>query len=203
MCSFLMSVYQHELLDLWCGTEMNISSIGTIKIRCALLCVACDIPASRKVCGFLGHSADFGCSKCFKKFPGSVGSKNYSGFDRSTWPERTIEQHRRDIVKIRQCKTKTARSKLESKCGSRYSALLDLPYFDPIRMTIIDPMHNLYLGSAKRLLRIWNEKQLITDSDMIKIQNCVDNIRVPHYVGRIPLKIASSFSGFTADQFKN
>ena len=33
--------------------------------------------------------------------------------------------------------------------GCRYSVLLDLPYFDPVRMTIIDPMHNLYLGTAK------------------------------------------------------
>lgn len=193
----------HELQSFWCGTEMNISSTGNVKIRCALLCVACDIPASRKVCGFLGHSANFGCSKCFKKFSGSVGSKNYSGFDRSTWPERTMEQHRRDIIKIRQCKTMTARCQQESRCGSRYSALLDLSYFNPIRMTIIDPMHNLYLGSAKRLLHIWNEKDLITDSDMIAIQSRIDTIKVPPYVGRIPLKIASSFSGFTADQFKN
>ena len=38
---------------------------------------------------------------------------------------------------------------------------------------------------------------------MSMIQNYVDQIKVPPYVGRIPLKIASSFSGFTADQFKN
>ena len=63
-----------------------------VLVRCALLCVACDIPASRKVCGFLGHSATYGCSKCF---PGQVGKKDYSGFDRSQWKERTLEEHRR------------------------------------------------------------------------------------------------------------
>lgn len=35
------------------------------------------------------------------------------------------------------------------------------------------------------------------------IQERVDSISVPSYVGRIPYKIASSFAGFTADQFKN
>ena len=28
-------------------------------------------------------------------------------------------------------------------------------------------------------------------------------MQVPRFVGRIPYKIASSFSGFTADQFKS
>ena len=37
-------------------------------MKAALLCVACDIPAARKVCGFLGHMAKLGCSKCTKVF---------------------------------------------------------------------------------------------------------------------------------------
>lgn len=53
-----------ELLDFFEGVPMSIYNEGeTHIIRCLLLCVACDIPASRKVCGFLGHMANFGCSK--------------------------------------------------------------------------------------------------------------------------------------------
>ena len=37
-------------------------------IQLALTCVACDIPAPRKVCGFLGHRAKLGCNKCYKAF---------------------------------------------------------------------------------------------------------------------------------------
>ena len=71
-------------------------------------------------------------------------------------------------------------------------------------MAIIDPMHNLYIGTAKHILKdVWIEQGLITDRDMKLIQSRVDSIQVPNYVGRIPLKIASSFSGFTADQLKN
>ena len=70
-------------------------------------------------------------------------------------------------------------------------------------MTIIDPMHNLYLGTTKCILKVWIEQQLIDNQVLSLIQSRVNNITTPHYVGRIRLKIASSFSGFTADQFKN
>ena len=63
-----------ELLKFWNGVHLQIHVINDpVLVRCALLCVACDIPASRKVCGFLGHSAFRGYSKCLKEFPGSVG----------------------------------------------------------------------------------------------------------------------------------
>ena len=75
----------------------------THMIRYLLLCVACDIPAGRKVCGFLGHMANLGCSKCYKRFSGSVGNKDYSGFDRSTWNCRSGRQHRNDVEKICMC----------------------------------------------------------------------------------------------------
>ena len=194
-----------ELLSLLHGVEIYIESLSkSVLVRCALLCVACDIPASRKVCRFLGHSATLGCSKCLQKFPGTVGHKDYSGFDRGQWKKRSLDDHKKCINKIRQCKTKKARNDLESSYGCRYSALLYLPYFDPIRMTVIDPMHNLYLGSAKRILKyIWMEQGLIDNKAMTRIQDKVNSTSTPHYVGRIPLKIASFFSGFTADQFKN
>ena len=35
--------------------------------RAALLCVGCDFPAARKVCGLTGHASNRGCSKCKRK----------------------------------------------------------------------------------------------------------------------------------------
>ena len=70
-----------------------------------------------------------------------------------------LDEHGKNVSAIRQCKTKMARNNLQSKYGCRYSALL---YFDPIRMTVIDPMPNLYLGSAKLSVKdIWMEQGLI------------------------------------------
>ena len=51
----------HELKFLWTGEKMEIfSEAGTVTqlIRCAHLCVACDLPAGHKLSGFLGHSAN-------------------------------------------------------------------------------------------------------------------------------------------------
>jgi hypothetical protein len=125
------------------GITMDIAlskDIRKMTVRCALLCVSCDIPAARKTLGFLSHSAALGCSKCLKKFPGSVGGMNYSGFE---WPKRTITTHRENVKKINACKTKSAQQEMESKLGCRHCILLNLPCFDPIRMHVIDPMHNL------------------------------------------------------------
>ena len=36
--------------------------------RAALGYISCDIPATRKVCGFYGIKSIIGCSKCFKSF---------------------------------------------------------------------------------------------------------------------------------------
>jgi len=69
------------------------------------------------------------------------------GFDRDQWVKRTNNIHRDEIQQILRCKTKTERDALESKLGPRYSVLVKLPYYDSIRMAVIDPMHNLFSGS--------------------------------------------------------
>lgn len=57
-----------ELLELRGGHWFS------LKLRCifvlvALICIACDIPAARKVAGFMAHNATRGCSRCLKQFP--------------------------------------------------------------------------------------------------------------------------------------
>lgn len=172
-------------------------------VRCALLCVSCDLPAGRKLCGFLGHSAKLGCSKCYKEFPGTVGMMDYSGFDRTEWKLRTNSIHRSSVHKVCKASSKQEQAKIESAEGCRYSCLLELPYFDPIRMLIIDPMHNIFLGSGKHMIEIWLTNGFLTSAHFSLIQNKVDHIVTPTDIGRIPHKISSRFSGFTADQFKN
>lgn len=155
-----------ELLELWGGVEFTIAGVAKRKIRCALLCVACDVPGGTKTCGFLSHSANYGCSKCFKIFPFGVGSKDYSGFDRKQWGLRTMSDHRAAALSLKYCKTKAELRQKESSLGCRYSVLLKLPYFDPPRFLIIDPMHNLYLGSAKHYLkRVWLEHGIVAEKD--------------------------------------
>ena len=133
-----------DLLALWRGVSFTVADNSTATIRCALLCIACDLPAGRKVCGFLSHAANLGCSKCYCTFSSGVfGKRCYAGFERTLWVPRSNERHRRDIAAIRTATTKTERKKKEKELGCRYSCLLQLPYFNAVKMLIVDPMHNL------------------------------------------------------------
>ena len=80
----------------------------------------------------------------------------------------------------------------------RYSVLLDLLYFSPTRFLVIDPMHNLFLGTGKRMLSLWIEFDLLSKHHFDQIQQFVDKMVVPAE----PTKISTGFSGFKADQFK-
>ena len=165
LSSFLFPSVQ-ELLDFWSGVQLQIATkSGPVEqvVRCALLCVSCDLPAARKACGFLSYTARLGCSRCFKEFSGKVAEeRDYSGFDRSKWTPREDTKHSASVKKLKECITETALQQAETGYGCRYSVLLDLPYFSPTRFLIIDPMHNLFLGTGKRMLALWIEFDLIS-----------------------------------------
>lgn len=91
---------------------------------------------------------------------------------------------------------------MEREYGVRFSVLLELPYFDAPRMCIVDPMHNLLLGTAKHMIEIWKSLQIISPKQYEEIQERVDSHVCPSDIGRVPPKISSSFSGFTAEQWK-
>ena len=98
-----------------------------VKLRIALTCVACDIPASRKVCGFVCYRAALACNHCLKRFPVQFGEPtDYSGFDRDNWAPRTLNMYRSNCREIIKESTKTGVRKMESKYGVRYSVLLSL-----------------------------------------------------------------------------
>lgn len=199
-----------ELKQFWDGVVVPVrirDTIVHIHVRLALSCVACDIPASRKVCGFVGHNARLGCNKCLKEFksiPCENGHKtDFSGFDRENWIMRNSKLHREQCNKLFECNTLSALHSAESTYGVRYSVLLSLPYFDPIKFTVIDPMHNLFLGTGKHVFKIWVESQLLTPENLMLIEARFKLFRTPADVGRLPSNISSGYGGFTANQWCN
>ena len=190
----------NELCKLWQGVVLK-TKLGTLIIRAALLCIACDVPATRKVCGFVAHNALHGCSKCFCAFPTAVfGEKpDYTNFDCSTWGTRGASQHKEQAIKHRDCNTRADQKAIEREYGLRYSVLIKLPYFNAPRMCVIDPMHNLFLGTAKHMIEIWKALNILSPSDFQCIQERVDSFVTPTDIGRTPKKIASALSGFTAE----
>ena len=194
-----------DLKELWNGVAMKSSHRVPVFVRAALICTSCDIPASRKVSGFLGHNAYRGCSRCLKTFPTEKFGKkpDYSGVNRDEWPERSLDDHRIAAEKHRTANTRDEQKKIEREHGCRYSILLELPYYNVIRFCVVDPMHNLLLGTAKHMMLIWTSTGIINKSDFGSIQEKVDSFITPPEIGRIPLKISSSFAGFTAEQWRN
>ena len=166
----------------------NHEQILNLFFRCALLGVACDLPAARKTCGFLSYTANLGCSRCYQNFSRGFAVRNcYDNFDRDSWEMRSNSRHCSDVKKILKCTTKTERSKKESDLGCHYSSLLDLPYFCPIEMLLIDPMHNLFWGTAKHFARdLWIERSILDTTALAKIGDRLKSTIVPAGLGRLP-----------------
>ena len=194
-----------ELLSLWSGVTFTLPNNSTRVIRCALLCVACDLPAGRKVCVFFCYVANLGCSRCYCNFgTGVFGKQNYSGFNRDTWVYRSNLKHREDVQLTLQCTSKSRCQQKESELGCRYSCLLQLPYFDPVKMMIVDPMHNLYIGTTKTILHaVWIKRGILDKSSLVTIDERISSLNVPLNVrfSRLHPLITNSASSFTAEQW--
>lgn len=86
------------------------------------------------------------------------GSKpDYSGYDDHSWTPRSWEQHREYSKQHLSARTQAEEKEIEQEYGVRYSELSRLPYHDPIKCHLVDPMHCLLLGVAKHTLKMWIE----------------------------------------------
>lgn len=94
-------------------------------------------------------------------------------------------------------------TEMQRKVGCQYTELLWLPCYDCIRFVIIDPMHNLLLGTAKHMFHTWIDKGILKRNYLKEIQDYIHRTVVPPDVGRIPNKLEAGVSGMTADQWEN
>jgi hypothetical protein len=196
-----------ELESLWRGVTLDrtFEFPDGKEIRAALTLVSCDIPAARKLCGHV--SALVSCHRCEKRANYENHHHNFAGMaEMEEWFfARDSVQHRQNALGWRRCKSDAARKRFVQETGVRWSDLLRLPYFDPIRFVTVDPMHCLFLGIAKWIVkRIWVDEGVLTSSDLKKAQNTMNQFQVPSDLGRIPGKIhaGEGFSNFTADQWR-
>lgn len=157
--------------------------------RTALISVACDIPATRKVCGFLCHAARLGCNKCKREFQSKQQGHNdlYLLAEFGAGEPRTDDGHLEQGRMVKLAKTKHDREAIERDTGVRYTELLRLPYYLPIRFVTIDPMHNLFLGTAKHIFKIlWIEEEcdspILSKAHLHVIQARVDSVKSPSHI---------------------
>ena len=140
-----------------------------------------------------------------KSFPTALfGEKpDYSGFDRENWIPRTHEDTHDSAMKHKRARTLKERNEIERVYGVRYTSLISLPYYDAVRFCMIDPMHNLLLGSARTFVKLWKQVDGVSDDDLARIQKEVDAFVIPSGLGRLPRKVESGFANFKAEQWKN
>ena len=72
-------------------------------------------------------------------------------------------------MKWKAANTPAERQRIFEETGVRWSELLRLPYWDPIMFTVIDTMHNHYLGLLKTHCRdIWGMSIDVADGTAIE-----------------------------------
>ena len=183
-----------ELLEFWSGVNLPPSEDHpeVKKIRLAVICCANDIPAARKLCGHI--SAKAACYRCHKRANVVGRRSNFGGFDDiSEWfQDRDPEEHRTNAEAWRYCTTRDERDAHVSANLVRWSEMLRLPYFNPIRHLIVDPMHCLFLGIAKWIVKkLWIDGGKLSKSDLKLMENRAKQIKLPADMGRIPYKIST------------
>ncbi|OAD71046.1 hypothetical protein PHYBLDRAFT_148265 [Phycomyces blakesleeanus NRRL 1555(-)] len=111
---------------------------------------------------------------------------DYSGFVFSEWVPHTDAENCRDAELWRMA-----------------SKLHDLIYFNLVECTVIDPMHNLYLGTAKRIMEKWRSSGLITDAHLAEMQLDADKLVLPEDYMPLGTKIGCGFPFMKADEWKS
>ena len=130
-------------------------------VRVALVAVVCDKPAAHKMGGFASHSHNTFCTRCKIQKEDLQKPESYDpegGLFLCTtmltisssilvYPRRTEQEHRRLGAKYARICSYSAREAFVKQYATRFTQLSRLPYFSIVRCVVVDPMHNLILGT--------------------------------------------------------
>lgn len=121
----------------------------TRKVRNALVCAVCDLVGARKFAGQASHSSNkHFCSKCL------LSKTDIKNTDPATWTYRTASDARKYAEAHRDAPSKEVADDIFHETGWRWSVFWLLPYWNPLVMVVVDPMHNLFLGLVKHHFRV-------------------------------------------------
>lgn len=152
-----------ELLEFWNSGvyySRTWKCVSGRLVRCALVPLVCDLPAARQVAGFGSYSSTYFCHMC------NLRLEDINQLDMDKWGTRTCEYHREAAEAWKNMPSVAQRLSAFKVNSTRWSTLLDLPYWDPIRFTVIDSMHNQYLGLLQDHCRkIWGMDIEVDEED--------------------------------------
>lgn len=148
-----LDILVNDLIPLW-TRGLYFSRTAALRygrlVRCALLPLICDLPGLRKTAGFAGHSHTYLCSFC------RITKNTVSNFAYFDWPRRTYAEHLQQARAWKDAASEDIRQMLWKVNHIRWSSLLALPYWDITKYSVVDAMHNLFLGHFRRhCVDIW------------------------------------------------
>ncbi|KZS99729.1 uncharacterized protein LAESUDRAFT_605756, partial [Laetiporus sulphureus 93-53] len=118
--------------------------------KSAIIPLICDILAARQAAGFAGHGHRYFCSFCL------LNLSNIEDLNWQEWPMRSCDEHRSHAQRWRDARSIEERQQIYDEAGVRWSELLRLPYWNPIKYTALDPMHALFLNAfGTHIEKIW------------------------------------------------
>jgi hypothetical protein len=132
-------------------------------IRCALGPLVCDLPAARQMMGFASFKkTNHFCSYC------QLTHEEIENFDYREWKPRCSEEYRQYAEEWRDANSEEDREVKFEANGVRWSELLRLTYWDPIKFTLLDSMHTVFLGDLRHHCRdVWGMDVKFSDGDGI------------------------------------
>ncbi|KZT26645.1 hypothetical protein NEOLEDRAFT_1062734, partial [Neolentinus lepideus HHB14362 ss-1] len=123
---------------------------------------------------------------------------------------RNGETHRGRCFTWKSLKTQADRDTFFETFGARWTEFARLSYFDLVRYTLIDPMHNTLQGIAKnQWYAQWIQKKILrapTANDgreLGLVHQFLETFESPLWAGRLPIRMGEPAGGsLTADEYK-
>ncbi|KAI0311337.1 hypothetical protein OF83DRAFT_1068993 [Amylostereum chailletii] len=109
-------------------------------VKAMLIPNTSDMLAARQAGGFSSATSHHFCTGC------GLDIRDIENTDPATWPQRDIREHIKHAKEWRDAKNESAREECFDKHGIRWTPLYDLPYWDPIRFTLMEPAHTFSSG---------------------------------------------------------
>ncbi|KAH9928238.1 hypothetical protein B0H21DRAFT_712161 [Amylocystis lapponica] len=183
------------------------------RVRVILLAVCCDHPALCRIAGFGDHNTKEGfCPRCKIKHADLKTEAGLTIDVLSAFPLRDGEEHRHLAKEYLQQPDRELREAFFKEHAVRYYELSRLPYFDAVRMTIIDPMHNILLGIVKtQWLDGWIHSKALRERtsgnkvprELDQIHEYLKDFEIPRWAARLPHDVGYPAGGsLTADEWK-
>ncbi|EMD34886.1 hypothetical protein CERSUDRAFT_75776 [Gelatoporia subvermispora B] len=208
----LMDEFVSDLLDLYRNgiTVKTLLHPDGRLVRVVIVCQSCDHPALCRMSGFADHS----CNTCFCTQCHIPRAKlsTQDGLSIGAFPPRSGEAHRNHAEAYQQLSTSSERDEFFQAHAARYYAMSRLPYFDAVRMSVIDPMHNILLGVIKTQ---WYDTWIVTRTlrertstkkvprELDQVHDYLAQFEMPAWVGRLPRDVGYPAGGsLTSDEWK-